>query len=320
MATDKPSTEAAGKEGGEPGKSEPVSMQMLIPPTDVHFEDTRLRPISGEHLLELAISIASHGLVSPIGVDSNKVLLAGGHRLAAFHLLQSADPITRQRALLVVLGRDDVDLEKPPADLKSLLVAAANLDHEGFLKHHPGGLIPARIYDFDSKHSEQRALAIEVAENEKRRNFTKEEIGVIVTRLQKAGYTNKHGKLKAGEKPLIPELKTILKVSRRSVFRHLEEIASPDGVKQKNSNRGRKRDPQWKHAYKHVLGSALLIGEASKLKEERPKQWERLIEAMKKVTAIAVEIDSAERAEKIVPAKPATKGKLARKAKKPAKG
>jgi ParB family chromosome partitioning protein len=318
MATDKTSTDSAVSPENAQATSEPVSMQMLIPPSDIVFDDKRLRPISGQHLLELAVSIASHGLVSPIGVDNNKVLLAGGHRLAAFYLLQSADPVTRQRVLLGVLGHDDVDVEKPPADLKSLLDAAANLDHEGFLKHHPGGLIPARVYDFDSKRSEKRALAIEVAENEKRRNFTKQEVGAIVTRLQAAGYTNKHGKLKAGEKPLIPELKTILRVSRRSIFRQLEEIANPDGAKQKKSNRGRKKDPQWKHAYKHVLGSALLIGEASKLKEERPKQWDRLIEAMKKVTAIAVEIDSADKAEKAAPAK-AIRAKRARKPKKSTK-
>ena len=105
MATDKTSTDSAGNSFPGADAEQPVSKQRLVLIDAITGLDNRVRPISAKHLLELAASIASHGLVSPISVDSANVLLAGAHRLAAFRLLRHADPVERQRTLLELLGK-----------------------------------------------------------------------------------------------------------------------------------------------------------------------------------------------------------------------
>lgn len=280
MATDKASTDSGLGLKPEIEAKSAISIQRLIPLNEIKSLENRVRPISGKHLLELAASIASHGLVSPISVDANKMLLAGAHRVAAFHVLRHAEPIRRHRALLIILGREEVDPEHPPADLKSLVDAATDLDHAAFLKHHPDALMPARVFDFDMQQSEKRALAIEIAENEKRRNFSAHEVEEIIARLEAAGYSTKHGRLKAGDKPLVPELATILKVSRRTVFRLLDDYAKASGKKKPKSNRGRKPIPSWRQPVKHLarLGKAADAADESAATPE----WRAFLKSVKK--------------------------------------
>lgn len=280
MATDKASTNSSLGLEHEIEAKPAISIQRLIPLDEIKGLENRVRPISGKHLLELAASIASHGLVSPISVDANKMLLAGAHRVSAFHLLRHAEPVRRHRALLMILGREEVDPEHPPADLKPLLDAASDLDHTAFIKHHPNALMPARVFDFDMRQSEKRALAIEIAENEKRRNFSAHEVEEIIARLEAAGYSTKHGRLKAGEKPLVPELATILKVSRRTVFRLLDDYAKASGMKKPKSNRGRKPIPSWRQPVKHLAR----LGKAADAADESSTtpQWRAFLKSVKK--------------------------------------
>jgi ParB family chromosome partitioning protein len=141
------------------------------------------RPADPSHVAALADSIAAVGLISPIAVDANGVLLAGLHRLDAIKALQAID---RKRF------------------------------DELF-----GAGVPVRRFDFDAVTDPSQALIVEATENEQRRDYTPEEVRQLADRLVAAGYRNVRGRPKPGEKPLAPALAVIVNKSLRSIERYL---------------------------------------------------------------------------------------------------
>lgn len=95
---------------------------------------------------------------------------------------------------------------------------------------HP---VPVRIMDFDAVAEPGRALAVEIAENEQRRDYSAGEVRTLADRLEAAGYKTTRGKPKAGERALLPALETIVGKSQRQILRYLapeapKEEAEPD--------------------------------------------------------------------------------------------
>ncbi|NJN62582.1 MAG: ParB/RepB/Spo0J family partition protein [Coleofasciculaceae cyanobacterium RL_1_1] len=150
-------------------------------------EDTRT--ISETHVTDLMDSITLLGLIEPIAVDKNGRLLAGAHRLVALSYLSEHKP-------------------------------------EDFLRHFERG-IPVRQYDFDAESEPDRALQIEIAENEHRRDYTPAEIRAAAQRLLDADYVLQRGRPTANTRPLIPALEAIFGKSRRTIARYLAEVKSP---------------------------------------------------------------------------------------------
>lgn len=142
------------------------------------------RPPDTKHVSELAESIAVLGLIEPLAVDSNNRLLAGGHRLEALYLIAKENP-------------------------------------KAFSHHFPSDQIPVRVMPIDSEQDPNLALAIEAAENEKRRDYTSAEVKSIAERLKSAGYEDLKGRPKKGQKPLVPALSVVIGKSVRTVQRHL---------------------------------------------------------------------------------------------------
>jgi ParB family transcriptional regulator, chromosome partitioning protein len=152
--------------------------------TDRPGGDTR--PLNQPHVEALAESIAAVGLIQPIAVDIKGNLLAGGHRRAAISHLSVFDP-------------------------------------EAFNNHFGSG-IPIRRYDFDASQDTEMALAIEATENEKRRDYTLEEVKDLAERLKLAGYNYTSGRPKKGQKSLIPSLSVIVGKSDKTIRRYLESV------------------------------------------------------------------------------------------------
>lgn len=142
------------------------------------------REITPTHVDELAENIAAVGLIQPLVVDSQGHLLAGGHRRAALQKLKQEQP-------------------------------------ERFLEFFPRGEVPVRVFDFNAADDPERAIAIEAAENEQRRDYTPAEVRELADRLVAAGYRNTKGKPKKGQKALTPALMTIVGKSRRTVQSYL---------------------------------------------------------------------------------------------------
>jgi len=144
------------------------------------------RELKSNHVRCLAESIAVLGLIEPLVIDNQGRLLAGAHRREAIIWLRDNNPLP-------------------------------------FDRHFPSGLIPVRMMPFNSIDEQEKALEIEISENEKRRDYTANEVKILAERLRQAGYVDSPGRPKTGEKRLRPALEIIVGKSLRSVRRYLTE-------------------------------------------------------------------------------------------------
>lgn len=177
-------------------------------------EDTR--PIEPAHVISLAESLIAVGLIEPIVVDRKNRLLAGGHRFHALKLALGSD--AERKALFTRItkaaGREPAAVE---------LTAIADLDRQAAQERFPNGRTLVVRRDIDAARNPEAALEIEVAENEKRLDYTREEVRAIADRLRAAGYHDKRGAVRTGDKALGPALATIVGKSRRTIQRILAD-------------------------------------------------------------------------------------------------
>jgi len=173
------------------------------------------RQVAPFHVLELAESIAALGLLEPLVIDRKSHLLAGAHRWAAAKLLAIPDPEERA-AQWAALAAITWPCLQPTTEQKDAFDRIRVLPPSSLPSQ-----VPVRFVDLDAETEGDRALAIEVAENEKRRDYTKGEVEALADRLSKAGYRISRGKPKAGERALGPALAVIIGKSERQVRRIL---------------------------------------------------------------------------------------------------
>jgi ParB family transcriptional regulator, chromosome partitioning protein len=170
-------------------QSEIRSLQAKVSTLPLHKIIDRVtdtRELKIQHVEDLMGSISVLGLLEPLVVDSRNRLLAGGHRKAAIHSLK----------------------EQMPTE---------------YSQHFPDELVPVRVLDFDADRNPDLALQVEIAENEKRRDYTVAEVKNLADRLRIAGYSDTKGRPAAGDKPLRPALTVIIGKSIRTVQRYLNE-------------------------------------------------------------------------------------------------
>jgi ParB family chromosome partitioning protein len=157
-----------------------------LPLSQIRARESDTRPLNARHVADLAESIAALGLIEPLVVDSKGVLLAGGHRLAALQALQETNS-------------------------------------EIYNQQFPEGRIQVHMLAFDADKEPERALQVELAENEKRVNYTRDQIEQLAGRLRALNYRDVRGRPKEGEKALGPALAVAIGVSTRYVRRVLSE-------------------------------------------------------------------------------------------------
>ncbi len=85
--------------------------------------------------------------------------------------------------------------------------------------------VPVRRMDFDAEADTGRALAVEVAENEQRRDYTAAEVRHLAERLQAAGFRATPGRPRKGTKALLPALGAVVGKSKRTLLRILDPDA-----------------------------------------------------------------------------------------------
>lgn len=186
-----------------------ASMQL----SDILNREGDTRPADPGHVLNLAESISALGLLEPLVVDRSGRLLAGLHRREACRLLLLAadDRTAFWNSLLELAGRK----------------TATNTDRTRLSKLVPGtleetnGRVPVRQINFDASKDATKALAIEIAENEQRRDYNRTEILAIKERLEDAGYDFSKGRPKKGAKPGLPALQAVIGKSHSTVKRIL---------------------------------------------------------------------------------------------------
>jgi ParB family transcriptional regulator, chromosome partitioning protein len=156
------------------------SQRTTLPLAKITSRSEDTRPLHEQHVTDLAESIAALGLIEPLVVDLQGRLLAGGHRLAAIKALKASSP---------------------------------DLYHQQF----SDDLIPVRVMPFDAVLEPERSLQVELAENEKRVNYSRDQIERLAERLRSLNYREISGRPKAGEKALGPALAVAIGVSTRYV-------------------------------------------------------------------------------------------------------
>lgn len=137
------------------------------------------RELNEQHVQELMESIEILGLISPLSVDREGTLLAGGHRRAALVLLAEHNP-------------------------------------EYFSEHFAEG-VPVYRLDLLAEEAPVEALQVEIEENTQRRNYSAIEIKQAAKRLEQAGYEKLKGRPKEGQKSLKQALQRIFKLSDRRI-------------------------------------------------------------------------------------------------------
>lgn len=171
-----------------------------IPLAQIHPREADTRPIRPEHVADLADSIAALGLIEPLVVDCKGVLLAGAHRLAAIQLLKEASP-------------------------------------EAYTQQFTDDLVQVHMMTFDAENEPERALQVELAENEKRVNYTRDQIERLAERLRTLNYREIRGRPQEGEKALGPALAVAIGVSTRYVRKILSQQRQEEaGEENRNSD------------------------------------------------------------------------------------
>ncbi len=157
-----------------------------LPLEQILDRETDTRPLKSQHVTQLAESLAVLGLLEPLVVDNRGRLLAGGHRKAAIASIRENNP-------------------------------------EAYAQHFPDDLVPVRMMPFNADEDPEQALQVEISENEKRRDYTPNEVRALAERLRSAGYVDTPGRPSKDEKRLRPALEVIVGKSLRSVRRYLTE-------------------------------------------------------------------------------------------------
>lgn len=189
----------------------------------VAFKDIRprtqdTRTPKAEDVLAMAESVAAVGLLQPVAVDKLHRLLAGLHRLEACRVLLTYSTEARLDCLRPLPGFDKLDMK----ETRRRLVALP--DREDLPAPLNETFIPCRVLvDLNAEKDPGAALAAEAAENTARRQYTRKEIANLAERLKDAGYRDKPGRPRKGEKSLRPALALVLGVDVSTVRRNLNQ-------------------------------------------------------------------------------------------------
>ncbi|MBW4541382.1 MAG: ParB/RepB/Spo0J family partition protein [Myxacorys chilensis ATA2-1-KO14] len=169
-----------------PVKSDMNSVQSVRALEDILERETNTRELNQSHVEALAESISVLSLLEPLVLDEQNRLLAGAHRLAAIKLLRDQNATAYKKLFL-------------------------------------SNLIPVQVLPFDAEQEPDRALQVEIAENEHRRDYTPKEVRALANRLRSSGYVDQPGRPAKGAKALRPALEVIVGKSLRTVQRYLNE-------------------------------------------------------------------------------------------------
>lgn len=169
--------------------------------TDIDASAVRTRELREAHVAALAESIAALGLIHPPAVDRRNRLLAGAHRMAALRWLERHQP-------------------------------------QRFAELFPRG-VPIWRMDLNAESDVDLALAVEISENEQRRDYSHAEIQRLADRLRAAGfhYTSEGGRPRSDARPLMPALEIIVGKSVRQLRRILNPPAPKPAEKPKTGTR-----------------------------------------------------------------------------------
>ena len=191
----------------------------------LHPHPNPTRGLDPRHLVDLARSIGALGLIHPLVVDVEDVVVAGSHRYAALRLL--ATPPGERVALFAALCPTAFPGTLAPLaePVQLLAVAPGAVD---FLR------VPVRVLPLSMAKNPDDAWRAEVAENEQRRDYAPSEIKKLAETLKAQGYHISHDRWNT-ESRALPVLAALVGKSERQIRRILKtpdkplQVARPSG-------------------------------------------------------------------------------------------
>lgn len=178
----------------------------------LHPHPNPSRPLNPRHIVDLARSIAVLGLIQPLVIDIEDVVVAGSHRFAALRILAS-----------------------PPEDRFALLTALCPESHPGTLAPLTDPVLalpppvpaldlhrlPVHIIPYTQRESPDEVWRIEVAENEQRRDYSAPEVRALAERLKAQGFHITRRRDADPDKRALPVLVALIGKSERQIQRLL---------------------------------------------------------------------------------------------------
>jgi len=212
---------------------------------------TPTRGLDPVHVVKLAASIHALGLIEPIAIDADGHLLAGAHRLAACQVLAATE-----RGVAMLDAVRDLSPGAPAIDAAKSWTGPLGELEKGTGELNPL-LIPVRIFALRSGDQEERALAIEAAENEQRQDYKPAEVRALYERLKASGFRVKRGRPKRGEKSAVPVIAAVINKSERyvrSLVRPAQPIGSTSNLSEEYDGK-RARQALMRYRTRHDKGS-----------------------------------------------------------------
>jgi len=193
--------------------------------TTIHPHPNPTRTLDPRHLVDLARSIGALGLIHPLVIDVEDVVVAGSHRYAALKIL--ATPPPERVALLAALCPAAYPGTLKPLNepVEALAVAPGVVD---FMR------VPVRVLPLSMAKNPDDAWRAEVAENEQRRDYKPSEVKALAEKLRAQGYHHTRNKWAESEKRMLPVLVALVGKSERHVRRMLTTEATPPKVERTN--------------------------------------------------------------------------------------
>lgn len=191
----------------------------------LHPHPNPSRPLNPRHVVDLARSIAVLGLIQPLVIDIEDVVVAGSHRFAALRIL-AAPPQDRFDLLGNLCPESYAGTLAPLVDpVLALPPPVAALDFHR---------LPVHVIPLTQRESPDEVWRIEVAENEQRRDYSAPEVRALATRLKEQGYHYTRNKWAPSEKRMLPVLVALVGKSERHVRRMLTTEATAPKVERTN--------------------------------------------------------------------------------------
>lgn len=150
----------------------------------IHPHPNPTRALDPRHLVDLARSIGALGLIHPLVIDVEDVVVAGSHRYAALRLLATPPP-DRVALLAALCPTAYPGTLAPLAEPVQLLAVSPGV--VDFMR------IPVRVLPLSMAKNPDDAWRAEVAENEQRRDYKPAEVKQLARRLEAQGYTMRKG-------------------------------------------------------------------------------------------------------------------------------
>lgn len=191
------------------------------------------RGLDPAHVVTLSTSIHALGLEQSITIDADDNLIAGAHRTAACRVLAAPDG-HRVAELLKCMRELSPGTASPD---KGPWIAELNAIPDGTGAYNPLAT-PVRVYAFDSHKDSTKALALEVAENEQRKDYTPKEALAFHRRLVNAGYHDDVGAPKAGKVSATKAVSTVIGKHERTIRRWLKKARDEEAMAKKMGEDG----------------------------------------------------------------------------------